>query len=71
VVATPLAFGIQLVQAMPAGDVLTVNALAARLDTNSRLARMVLYEAHSRGLVEPTAGFVTWVRVAADGTPAA
>jgi hypothetical protein len=68
--ASPLASGIQLVQAMSTGDALTVNALAVRLDTNPRLARMVLYEAHSRGLVEPTPDLVTWVRVA-DGTDAA
>jgi hypothetical protein len=58
--------GIEVVQAMAPGDTLTVNALATRLETDSRIARALLFEAHGRRLVEPTAGFVTWVRVDLD-----
>jgi hypothetical protein len=46
------------------GEKITVNGLAGRLDTDPRLARMVLLGAQSRGLVEPDEAYVTWVRTA-------
>jgi hypothetical protein len=61
-----LSKGMLLVQAVSPGDELTVNALAGRLDTDPRLARVVLYEAHNQRLVEPTADFVSWVRLESD-----
>jgi hypothetical protein len=59
-----LAKGILLVQTVSPGDALTVNRLATQLDIDPRLARVVLYEAHNQRLVEPTADFMSWVRLA-------
>jgi hypothetical protein len=47
---------------MREGDRITVNALAARLGTDSRLARAGLLRAHALHLVEPADGLAAWLR---------